>query len=332
MAKGKINAINNLRNNNLFIDSAILNDQTFQFYCDMFEDIARSLFQWENLPASMNEIWLEKSLYYDGQAALLKDKEVGFINTRATTAGKINIYGIPTKLHCYSYEYSTIRSVYSGLIPNVKDTQQCIIVQNNWNRIPTWFSMQLFAWRLYEAQRSADTNIKAQKFPVCIVTNDKQKHSMINLYNNYDGNQPVIVADKNLMDNNELKAINTEAPFIADKLNDYKKEIMNEALTYLGINNIMLEKKERLVQDEANSNNELINLNLQKFLAPRQLAAKQFNEKYGLTGTDKEVRVKLRSDLSNIIKKMESITNTYANNLIEQQTKEAIESGVVNNG
>lgn len=325
---------NNIRNNNLFIDSAILNDQTFQLYCDIFEDIARSMFEWENLPKSMNEIWLERSLYYDGQAAMLKDKKFGFINTRATTAGKLNLYGLPTKLHCYSIEYDTTRSVYSGLLPNVKEEQQCILVQNNWNRIPTWYAMQLFAYRLYETQRSADTNIKNQKFPVLVLTNDKQKQTMINLYNNYDGNQPVIVADKNLMDTNELKSVNTNAPYVADKLIDYKKEIMNEALTYLGINNIMLEKKERLVQDEANSNNELINLNLQKFLAPRQLAAKQFNEKYRLTGTDKEIKVRIRSDLTNIIKKMESITNAYNNENLITKIEDSVEkeSGVVING
>lgn len=320
---------NNLRNNNLFIESAIFNDQTFQLFCDLFEDIARARFQWENLPNSMNEIWLERSLYYDGMAAALKDKRYGFINTRASNAGYINLYGLPTKLHCYSFEYNTIRSVYTGLLPNIKDEQQCILIQNDWNRVPTWYAMQLYAWRLYEAQRAADTNIKSQKFPVMILTNEKQKLTMLNMYNQYDGNQPVIVADKNLMSNNEIKAINTESPFVADKLKDYMKEIMNEALTYLGINNIMLEKKERLVQDEANSNNELINLNLQKYLAPRQYAAKQFNEKYKLIGTDKEIKVKLRSDLTNVIKKIESITNSYFNNKLIDETQNAIESEVI---
>ena len=92
---------------------------------------------------------------------------------------------------------------------------------------------------------------------------------------------------------------------------DYKKEIWNEALTYLGINNIMIDKKERLITDEANSNNELINLNLQASLAPRQLACKQFNEKFNLTGTDKEISVRVRSDLHNIIKNNESVINDF---------------------
>ena len=78
-----------------------------------------------------------------------------------------------------------------------------------------------------------------------------------------------------------LQVIKTDAPFLLDKISDYKKEIWNEALTYLGINNILVDKKERLITDEANSNNELINLNLQSMLAPRQDACRQFNEKYG---------------------------------------------------
>ena len=99
---------------------------------------------------------------------------------------------------------------------------------------------------------------------------------------------------------------------------DYKKEIWNEALTYLGINNIMINKKERLITDEANSNNELINMNLQSFLTPRLEACKQFNKKYGLEGTDKEISVRVRSDLLNIIKKELSITKEYNNEEVKE--------------
>lgn len=75
----------------------------------------------------------------------------------------------------------------------------------------------------------------------------------------------------------------------------------------------MVDKKERLITDEANSNNELINLNLQSRLAPRMEAAREFNEKFGLTGTDKEISVRVRSDLYNIIKKEMSTTKDYTN-------------------
>ena len=106
---------------------------------------------------------------------------------------------------------------------------------------------------------------------------------------------------------------------------DYKKEIWNEALTYLGINNILVDKKERLIQDEANSNNELINLNLQSFLAPRQEACKQFNELFNLQG-ENQISVRVRSDLHNIIKNEMSIVSDLKNN-----ENNSNDSGVVDN-
>ena len=91
----------------------------------------------------------------------------------------------------------------------------------------------------------------------------------------------------------------------------------------------MIDKKERLITDEANSNNELINLNLQSYLAPRQLACKQFNEKFGLTGTDKEISVRVRSDLHNIIKNAQSVVNDFKEmtNIENIETKEGEENG-----
>ena len=283
-----------------------------------FKRIALSVFEWVNLPSSMNAQWLEYCLYYNGMASLLKDEKYGFINTNCTSNGKINIYGLPTSLNCYSFGYQTTRTLYTGLNPNLTEERKkylentgCILVQNNIDRTPTAGSMELFAYRLYEAQRTADVNIIAQKTPVVLVVNEKQRLMMENLYNQYNGNQPFIFGDNKQLSNDMIYSLNTNAPFVADKIMDYKKEIWNEALTFLGINNIMLEKKERLVSDEANSNNELINLNLQSFLAPRREACKQFNEKFGFKGTDKEISVKVRSDLHNIIKQEESIVNDY---------------------
>lgn len=85
----------------------------------------------------------------------------------------------------------------------------------------------------------------------------------------------------------------------------------------------MIEKAERLITDEANSNNELINLNLQASLAPRKEACKQFNELFGLSGTDKEIDVRVRSDLHNIIKNAQSIVSDFK----EMENVEEIDVG-----
>lgn len=324
----------NYRNNYRFIDSALVNDETFFDYLYRFKKVALSMFEWVNLPNSMNAQYLEKSLYYDGMATFLKDKRYGLINTRCISNGYLNIYGLPSKLSCYSYDYETTRTLYTGTRPykseaweEYMENNECILIQNNWDRTPTCGSMELFALRLYEAERTCDTNIKSQKFPVLLLVNEKQRLTMENLYSQYEGNRPVIFGDKDHLDENILRAIKTDAPFIADKLQDYKKEIWNEALTFLGINNIMVDKKERLIQDEANSNNELINLNLQAMLAPRMEACRQFNEKFGFTGTDKEISVRVRSDLQNVIKHAQSIVSDYKEideleNNLEKEVKE----------
>lgn len=318
------------KNNIMFKDNLLVNELTYIDYLERFKRICLSMFEWRNLPKTMNAQWLERCLYYDGKASLLKDKKYGFINTRCASDGSLNIYGFPTSLNCYSFDYQSFRKLYTGIIPNLTEAQkeqwefwQCILVQNNWDRTPTAGSMELFALRLYVAERTCDVNIKAQKTPVMLVVDEQQRTMMENLYSQYEGNKPFIFGDKKQLSNEVLRSINTQAPFVADKVMDYKKEIWNEALTFLGINNIMVDKKERLVSDEANSNNELINLNLQSFLAPRQEACRQFNEKFGLTGTDKEISVRVRSDLHNIIKNEESIITDYNINL----EKEGEENG-----
>lgn len=308
MAKKKINQKSNYQ----FMDNLIVNDLTFIDYLERFKKVALSVFEWVNLPKSMNAMYLEKSLYYEGQASLLKDKELGFINTRCCSNGYINIYGLPSSLHCYSFEYNTERKLYTGLEnQNNKADDECILVQNNWERIPTAGTMELFAYRLYEAEQTAFINIKAQKTPVLLLIDEQQRLTIENLYNQYEGNRPFIFGDKKQLNADVIRAIKTDAPYVADKIIEYKKEIWNEALTFLGINNIMVDKKERLITDEANSNNELINLNLQSYLAPRLEACRQFNEKFGFTGTDKEISVRVRSDLHNVIKNMQSVVNDF---------------------
>ena len=306
--------ISKSRNNLDFIDSNLMNSETYFNYLDRFKKVALSIFEWVNLPKSMNAIFLELSLYYDGLATLFKDEEYGFINTRCTNNGYINIYGLPNKLHCYSYDLHRDKILYTGLREDIENLQatNAILVENNWDNVPTEPTLALFAQRLALAERASDTNVEAMRTPVMILVGENQRLTMENLYGQYRGNRPFIFGDKQQMqDMDSIKAIDTKAPVVFDKLQNYKKEIWNEALTFLGINNVMIEKAERLITDEANSNNELINLNLQASLAPRKEACKQFNELFGLTGTDKEIDVRVRSDLHNIIKNAQSIVSDY---------------------
>lgn len=303
--------------NSHFEDAMLLNSRTYVDYLERMKKIALSMFEWENLPKSMDSRYLEMCLYYKGQAALLFDENYGYINTQAADSGYINIYGLPTKLNCFSFSYNAMRDLYVENSGETKE-KECILVMNTYERIPTCSTIELFAKRLTEAQRTADININALRTPVLIRTDKNQELSLRNTYAQYEGNAPVIVSDKNQLDPESMKVFKTDAPFVAKDIMEYKTMIWNEFLTFLGVSNLS-EKRERLINAEADSNNELVNFNLQSYLNPRKKACEEFNEKFGLMG-DKAINVKVRSDLYNIIKQAESITDEYRDMLLTDKT------------
>lgn len=309
---------------NQFEDAMLLNSRTYVDYLERAKKIALSMFEWVNLPDSMNSRYLEMCLYYKGQAALLYDEDYGYINTQAADSGYINIYGLPTKINCFSYSYNQIRDLYVADSGEEKN-KECILVMNTYERIPTCSTIELFALRLAEAQRTADINMSALRTPILIKTDRNQELSMRNLYAQYEGNTPVIYADRNQLDPDSIKVFKTDAPFIAKDVMEYKVQIWNEMLSFLGVSNLS-EKRERLVTNEVDSNNELVNLNLQSYLAPRKKACEEFNEKYGLMG-ERAIDVKVRSDLYNIIKQAESITDQYREIIQDEKTLEGEDDG-----
>lgn len=306
-----------------FRDAILMNNDTYVDYLERMKKICLSMFEWENLPTSMNARFIEMCLFYNGQAALLYDDNFGYINTMAADGGYINIYGLPTEIQCYSYRFNQRRGLYMTDTGEPKDSE-CILVMNNYERIPTCSSIYLFAYRLAEAQRTADVNVKASRTPVLITTDQKQLFTLKRMYEEFDGNTPAIFGDKNAITPDAIQALKTEAPFIANDLMDYKREIWNEFLTTMGISNLS-EKRERMITNEVDSNNELVNLNLQSQLIPRKEACRQFNEKYGLTG-EKAIDVKVRSDLYNIVKQFESVTDAYRE---QKREEEIVEEGIV---
>lgn len=326
---GKRKARNNLE------DAVLMNNATYFDYLERFKRIALSMFEWTNLPDSMDARYLERCLYYTGQAAMLYLEPYGFINTKSATSGKLNLYGLPTRIRCYSYgEINTSRRVFNGVSEAVAkingyedDTDddkstEAILVLNNWEGIATATTVELFAMRMAIAERAIDVNIRAQKTPFMVVTNDNERLSMMNALDQVEKNAMALVVERNHFDPESFKTLQTQAPYVADKLTDYKRGIWNEFLTFIGVDNIS-EKRERMISAETMSNNECVNLNMMASFKTREKAAKEFNQKYG-----KNIEVKLRSDVYNIIKSTESvITGSLKNENLETIKKMEVANG-----
>ena len=115
-----------------------------------------------------------------------------------------------------------------------------------------------------------------------ILSDEKQMLTLKNLYMKYDGNQPFIFGNKNDLNPNSIQAMATGAPYVADKLYELKQNIWNEVLTFLGVPNVQVTKKERLITDEVNRGLGGVFASRYSGLLSRKQACEQINDMFGL--------------------------------------------------
>lgn len=253
-------------------ESALLNNRTYLQYYNRLLELAINMYEWKNLPDTVDERFLELTLFSDGMSVFFQDDGgLGYLSLQCMIGGELDVYRIPI----YRTAYAT--NGYQMHLNN----QNSVIIFNNYTHTNSMLDIEMYARRLYEIERAIDVNVKAQKTPVLIRATENQRLTLLNLYMQYDGNEPFIFGDKQL-DMDGIKALKTDAPYVADKLNILKRQIWNEALTYLGIENSNTEKRERLVSDEITSN--LGGVVAQRFcrLNARRKAAEQINKMFGL--------------------------------------------------
>lgn len=255
----------------MFGDSATLNNLTYIQYLNRLTELAISMFEWKNLPPSVDVRYLELHLFETGCMVYFDDDVLGNLCLDCIASGRLGVYGDPVLRRAYSG--------YNNYQKLLKESNS-VIIWNNYLHTNSILDVKMFAKRLYNLDRIIDVNANAQKTPVLVQGTEKQRMSLINLYKEYDGNAPFIFGDKNL-DLNALKVLQTGAPYVCDKLYQLKTQIWNEALTYLGISNINIQKKERLITDEVTRNQGGTIASRYSRLESRRQAVNKINAMFG---------------------------------------------------
>ena len=272
--------------------SMLTNNATYIDYLNRLRLLATSLFTWENLDEVAGfgaSRFLEQSLFDNGRACFVKDDELGFMVLKVNPSDKLNIYKLPTRVMAWSIGYE-----------KNYDFDDVVYIMNNELQLPTSQTINLIAYRLYETERTIDTNLIAQKTPILIEGDTKTILTLKNVYMQYSGNTPFIFGNKQFDISNKLNVLKTDAPYLIDKLTIHKHELWNEALTYLGIDNANTDKKERLITDEVESNNDLINFYLNCFYKTRKQACDLINEKF-LKDSDLKISISLNKDIADLL-------------------------------
>jgi hypothetical protein len=271
--------------------SMLMNNATYTDYYDRLKLIAISLFTWDGLDEVAGtgaSRFLELCLFGYGRACFVKDEKLGYLCLNANPSDKLNVYQLPEKIQAWSIGYT-----------KTFDFDDLVFIMNNELMLPTRKSIELFAYRLYETERTIDVNLKAQKTPVLLEGDKKTMLTLKNAYMQYDGNNPFIFGSKTFELGSKINALKTDAPYLIDKLELHKHEIWNECLTYLGIDNANTDKKERLITDEVESNNEIIKYYLNCFYKTRKQACDMINQKY-FYGIDR-ITIKLNDDVLDLL-------------------------------
>lgn len=276
-----------------FWESAIMNNATYIQYYNRLIELSIAMFDWTGLPDTIDPRFLELTLFKYGQAVFFEDEVMGYLALTNAVQGGFDVYGYPVA----SRAYSPYNNYQKNLTLN-----DSVIIYNNYLRKPSSLDVEVFAKRLYNLDRVIDVNANAQKTPVLIKCAETQRLTMKNLYKEFDGNSPVIFGDNGLNDAN-FTVLSTEAPYVADRIYQLKTQIWNEALTYLGISNINVQKKERLITDEVSRNMGGVIASRYSRLNARQNACEKINKMFGLN-----VWCEYRDDYRKLDEELEDVT------------------------
>lgn len=286
------------------------------FYTQMLLSIYCTTYQWTGLPDSIDPRWLEMSLIKKGKVLFYEEYgDIGLVAFPAMQASNVNPYGYPKIWNTFG------ANDYRATVAN-KDGVWCY---NNYVAYSDLQAIEIFARRLTYVESSVDTNILLQRFPGIVKCTEEQKLSIVNLLQDYTGGTPLMVVDK-AMDLDSLEHIDFKVPYVADKLEMAKRDILADALDYIGIQYSSSNKQERLASTEIDSTIGYVAANRNAHLKPRKEAAERINKKWGLN-----VNVDMCEDVVNLDK----IADTNPNN--EQISKAMYNSSsgqrtVISNG
>lgn len=252
-------------------EAFLQNQRTYLQYVNRLTELSISMFDWKNLPDTIDARFLELALFNDGMAVFFKDEVMGYLGLQVMIGGTLDVYRIPITRTAFAQNGYQMKL----------DQSNSVIIFNNMLHTNSILDVQEMSKRLYEIQRTIDVNVIQQKTPKIITCTENQRLVMKNLYAQYMGNEPFIFGDKNL-DLSGIKTFDTTSPYVADKLYDLKTQYWNEALTYLGISNVNTVKKERMITDEVQRNLGGTIASRYSRLFMRQQACEQINKMFGL--------------------------------------------------
>lgn len=253
----------------IFEDEAL---SRYDYLLREYINLAINRFKWDNLPYGLTTEKLEELLIRYGQVMFFKDKLNGYLILPCFATTDLNVYGIATNYQVFSE---------NGKYNKTINIDEGVLIKNNPLAISDLPTLEIFAKRIDDIEMTQDVNLFQQCMPKLILADEESKLTAKNIIDKIRKFKFVIFGKKTLINNISISdVLDTSSPYLLDKLQQQKNEIRNELLTFLGINNNNIYKKERVIVDEVNANNEYINISLDLMYDMRKRASEEIKEKF----------------------------------------------------
>lgn len=257
-----------------FEDEAI---SRFDYILNDFINLAINRFSWSNLPYGLTSEQLEYLLIRKGTLAAIEDKHYGILILPCFGLSDINVYGQPM-----NYQVMGENGKYNETF-NYDDI---VLLKNNPLGVADMPTLEIYAKRIDDLEMTQDVNLFQQATPKIILCDEDSKLTAKNLIDKIRKFKLCIFAKRTILNNiTTSDVLDTSSPYVIDKLQIQKDNIKSELLTFLGINNNNIQKKERLISDEVNSNNEFTSINLDLMFDLRKKFCDEVNKKFNLNIT-----------------------------------------------
>lgn len=246
------------------------NLREYDFYFRYFKNLLFNKYRFLNLN-DISERYVKETLFNKGFGIFYMNK-YGFLQFSSATASGYNCYNEPTI-------YTTTPN--NNFDSEVVHASNCIVMYNNSMRLPSINDVHYFAKKLSDIDKTIIMNLEQLKKSVIITCPDGQKKTVERVLAEKESCNPYIIVEKDFSNfNGTLDFFKTQQQNFCNELEEEKKIIINNALDFFGINNVPIEKKERLITDEANANNEKIMLADNSYYTERLNALISCNEKF----------------------------------------------------
>lgn len=192
--------------------------------------------------------------------------------------GLLNHYGVPTQVNLIDL-YGVGRKIVPYSLQTVD--KDVVLMYALKCRMPIRRIVEYQVNKICDVRKAIRMNLKTNMIPYFIknnATNDTRLRNIIADIQN--GDSTILITPEDAASFEGATLLNP--PYIIDKLQTYETQLENELLTFLGINNIgVQEKKERMITDEVESNNELIAIWGECYLNELEIASKKIKEVFG---------------------------------------------------